>query len=48
MQYLIFVLALFMLSPAWGGEYSITIGKSKVGTPQILNPEPAVSLSVKR
>ena len=39
MQYLIFVLTLFMLSPAWGGEYSITIGKSKVGTPQILNLE---------
>ena len=39
MKYLIFVLTLFLLSPAWGGEYSITIGKSKEGIPQILKLE---------
>ncbi len=38
MKYLIFVLTLFLLSPAWGGS-SITIGKSKEGIPQILNLE---------
>ncbi len=38
MQYLIFVLTLFLLSPAWG-DSSNTIGKSKAGTPKIFNLE---------